>query len=105
MNVAKMDMDKKAVKALLDDKYACIRIAAAEALYQMGEVSTAVGTLTSALKDENMMARVQALNILQLMGDKAQPALTAAKALIPTDPENRDYDVRAAIGLVEELEN
>lgn len=92
---------KDALQSLLNDPEISVRIAAAEALYHLGEKTKAVAALGGALKNDNMMARVQALNVLQTMGRDAAPALNAAKALIPDDPDNYDYDVRAAKGFVE----
>src|SRR5690606_34154717 len=59
------------LKKVLDDPLVAVRIAAAEALYGLGERAVAVRTLQAALKDSNKMARVQALNVLEIMEDDA----------------------------------
>lgn len=92
-----------ALRDLLNDPETSVRIAAAEALYYSGEKQLAVTALTGALKDENRMARVQALNVLQNIGPDAAPAIEAAKALIPDDPADNNYDVRAARGFVDAM--
>ena len=96
---------KSALKKLTNDPVAAVRIAAAEALYHLGEKDIAVQTLNKALKTENEMARVQAINVLETMEADARPALSAVKALLPDDPENNNYDVRAARRLLENMEN
>jgi HEAT repeat protein len=91
------------LKNLLKDPEAAVRIAAAEALYHLGEKEIVLQTLTDALRQGNLMARVQALNVLETMDDDATPALDAVKTLVPEDPQDRDYDSRAAERLVEKL--
>ena len=80
----------------LKDDEVSVRIAAAEALYHLGDVEPAIETLKAALKHDNLMARVQALNVLETMDKDALPALEMVKQLVPEDEENRDYDSRAA---------
>ncbi|MDF9798983.1 N-sulfoglucosamine sulfohydrolase [Catalinimonas alkaloidigena] len=92
------------LKGLVDDEEVSVRIAAAEALYHLGEKEVAVQTLNDALKVDNEMARVQAINVLETMEDDAKPTLSAVKALLPDNEDNRNYDVRAARRLVEKLE-
>jgi hypothetical protein len=92
---------KDALKKALHDPEVSVRIAAAEALYYLGEKQMAVTALKDALKSDNLMARVQSLNVLENMKEDARPALSAVKALIPVDdPQNNDYDVRAAERLI-----
>jgi hypothetical protein len=96
---------KDLLKTLAEDPETSVRIAAAEALYHLGDKEMAVQTLSQALQKGNLMARVQALNVLETMDADAVPALPAVKSIIPDDPDNRSYDVRAAKRLVEKLEN
>ena len=96
---------EKYLKKLTKDKEAAVRIAAAEALYQLGEKEIALQTLTDALQVDNQMARVQALNVLETMDADAHSLLSSVKALLAEDPEKRSYDVRAAQRLVDKLEN
>lgn len=96
---------KSALKKLTNDPEAAVRIAAAEALYHLGEKEIAVQTLNDALKVGNEMARVQAINVLETMGKDAKPTLATVKAMLPDDPENNDYDVRAAQRLLENMKD
>lgn len=94
---------RAALHALLADQEASVRIAAAEALHHLGEAAGILPTLTGALANDNLMVRVQALNVLETMGDEAAPALAAITALVPDDPVDYEYDSRAARRLVEQL--
>ena len=94
---------KDALKMLLNDPEVSVRIAAAEALYYLGEHKTAVQALEAALKNDNLMARVQALNVLENIDEDAASVLMSVKELIPGNPANQ-YDVRSARRLVEKLE-
>lgn len=87
------------------DEEPAVRIAAAEALYQMGEVTLAQEVLSSALKNEYEKTRLQALNVLFNFDEKhLQPVWPSIRQLIPADESNRDYDVRAARGLVRKFD-
>ena len=88
---------------ILDDDEVSIQIAAAEALYHLGETQAAVNALRNALTNDNLMARVQALNVLETMSKDALPTLQAVQKLIPADGEGRDYDMRAAEHLADKL--
>jgi arylsulfatase A-like enzyme len=89
---------------LLSDPEIAVRIAAAQALYLLGQKDSAIMVLNEALKDENPFARLQALNVLQTFGKEALPALTFAKTLVLENPKDNDYDARAAKTLVETIE-
>jgi len=84
------------LETVLDDPQVAVRIAAAEALYQLGEKETVLEVLTSALTDSDRMARVQALNVLELMGEDARPSISNVKELASRDLQDQDYDIRAA---------
>lgn len=94
---------KGALRELLNDSEVAVRIAAAEALYHMGEKETTVSALKEALKGGNQMSRVQALNVLETMEQDAGPALLAVKALVSDKQGSREYDIRAANRLIEKL--
>ncbi|MEX2594548.1 MAG: sulfatase [Anditalea sp.] len=94
---------KELMKAL-DDPQVAVRVAAAEALYGLGETEPALEALTEALQVNNKMGRVQALNVLETMEEDAIPALAEIKKLVTRDQQNQDYDIRAANRLVEKLE-
>jgi N-sulfoglucosamine sulfohydrolase len=87
---------KEKLRALLKDPEIAVRIVSAEALLALGETDQPVQTLSEALKSNNQMARVQALNVLEIIGSKAQPAFSNIKALLKTNQKDSDYDVRAA---------
>lgn len=87
---------KESLLALLEDPVVSVRIAAAEALYHFGEKKRSLDALAAALKSDNMMARVEALNVLETMGKDALPVLDIVRSLIPDDPKDRNYDTRAA---------
>lgn len=92
---------EKQLVTLLSDPEAAVRIAAAEALFHLGRKDEAVAALAAALKDPVRPARLQALNVLETLGEAARPALPAAQALTggPAD----QYDSRAAKTLTEHL--
>lgn len=94
---------KDKLQTLLDDEEVSVQIAAAEALYHLGAKQPAVNTLREALSDDNLMARVQALNVLETMDQDALPALQQVRELLPEEGEDRDYDTRAARHLAEKL--
>lgn len=91
---------------LTEDPEIAVRIVAAEALYGLGQTDIALETLTSGLRSANLMARVQALNVMEVMGKDAVPALAEISKLIPGGSiPNEDYDAQAANRLVEILKN
>ena len=90
------------IKACGDSEPA-VRIAAAEALYNLGEKKLSIKTLTDALNVTNVPARVQALNALSNIGKDAAPALENARKLIRTEPGMFDYDSRAAKDFVSRI--
>lgn len=81
---------------LLRDEEISVRIAAAEALYKLGEKDEVISVLKNALTSDNTMARLQALNVLEDMGDDARPAADAIRGLISENVRDSDYDIRAA---------
>lgn len=96
---------KPKLQTLLNDPEVTVRIASAEALLAFGETDAPVKTLSEALKSENQMARVQALNVLETIGAKAQPAFENVRALLKTNQQDSDYDVRAVKKILEVAEN
>ncbi len=93
---------KAKLAGLLNDPEISVRIAAAEALLDLGETEKPVQTLSEALKSDNQMARVQALNVLETIGDKATPSYDNVRALLKGNPKDGDYDVRAAKKILQE---
>lgn len=78
-----------------------MRITAAEALCNLGESSLAIPILIEALKEENLMVRVHAINSLEIIGgDVAIAAIPGVKQVLG-DRIGRAYDIRAAKRLIE----
>lgn len=96
--------DKKELEKLLQDPQVSVRIAAAEALYLLGEKARAINVLKDALKSTNRMARVQALNVLENIGPDAAPVVPELKTLLKEKIKDGDYDVRAAKRILDKLE-
>ncbi len=100
---------KDKLVVLLQDREGAVKVAAAEALYRLGNKKQGMDGLIAALQDENPFVKVQAINVLQYLGKEALPALDAVKKLIPPGeapplPQDDNFDLRAARGLVETLE-
>jgi hypothetical protein len=83
-----------------------VRVAAAEVLYKIGSDQEATTAIIDVLKSENMMARVQAINVLDIYSEAGIKAKEEVQALLnKVDEKNRDYDIRAARRLLERWEN
>jgi HEAT repeat protein len=93
---------KKDLEGLLTDKEPSVQIAAAEALYMLGEKKNSINVLINALKGSNVMARVQALNVLETT-DKKDALLARADLQAIIAHNAAGYDVRAAQRLLSEL--
>jgi arylsulfatase A-like enzyme len=89
---------------LTNDPEVAVRIAAAEALYHIGEKALVLTTLGKALGHENLMARVQALNVLETMGHDAAPLLQKVQALVVENSQNENYDSNAASRLTKQIQ-
>ncbi len=66
-----------ALRKSLGDDSPLVRVAAAEALYQLGHVEQARKTLVEALSHPTSFVRLRAMNVLYRMGDDARSALPA----------------------------
>ena len=89
------------LKELLDDTDPDVRIAAAEALCNLGQSGVATPVLIEALNEENLMVRVHVLNSLEILGGEvAKAAIPKVKELVG-DREDRVYDIRAGKRLIE----
>lgn len=98
------------LKALLADKEGAVQVAAAEALYRIGEKDVALKSLAAALHHPHTFVRVQALNVLQYLGKEALPIADQIKALVParedpTPQSDSQYDVRAARTFIESIDD
>ena len=72
-----------ATEALLDalkDPAPNVRVAAAEALCNVGRVDDAMPVLIDGLQHETAFIRLRAINVLDGLGENARPALPAIKA-------------------------
>lgn len=96
---------KKVLQQLLNDKQTYVQIIAAEELYYLDEKQQALQTLKTALAGNNMMARLQALNVLQDIGTGALPILEAVQKVARSNPQEHQYDIIAANRIVELLTN
>jgi hypothetical protein len=67
------------LRGCLHDASPLVRVAAAEALYQLGDVELARTSLIDALGHETPFVRLRALNVLSRMGEDARPALPAIR--------------------------
>ncbi len=83
--------------AAADDRSPDVRIAAAEALANLGELERALATLESALRFDDVFIRLSALNTIERLGPKARPLLptiTQAKIVAPAQKDTADYVAR-----------
>ena len=97
LTVLKAASGKAALQKALHDPEVAVRIAAAEALYVTGtDKPGAIAALTDALKSDNPYARLQALNVLDLTGKDAAPAIPETEKISEQKAEMFDYDIRAA---------
>ena len=66
---------KDALLKQLDDQYADVRIAAAEALFYIGETESALNLLIREVDNEHEMAALHAINVLTAIEKPAKPAV------------------------------
>lgn len=79
-----------------------VRVAAAEALYHIGAGQEATDAIVDVLTSENLMARVQAINVLDVYPEAGKGAKEEVQKLVNSvDENNRNYDIRAARRLLE----
>jgi len=71
---------KARLRAALADSAPNVRVAAAEALCNLGGVDEAMPVLLAALKHETPFIRLRAMNVLDRLGERARPALPAMRA-------------------------
>jgi uncharacterized sulfatase len=69
-----------ALTAALQDPSPLVRIAAAEALCNLGPAESMLPVLSKELKDPTPYVRLRALSVLDRLGDQARPALPAIRA-------------------------
>lgn len=71
---------EKALRKALTDATPEVRIAAAEAIGNLGDDAAALPVLTAALEHDSEFVRLAALNVLDRFGARARPALPAIRA-------------------------
>lgn len=96
---------KDALLRAAKDSEPAVQIAAAEALFGFGEKAIALEVLNAALAHKDRMVRLQALNVLETLGEEAAPALENIHKLVSEDLQDHDYDIRAANRLAEKLKH
>jgi uncharacterized sulfatase len=69
-----------AIERALADESPVVRIAAAEAIAQLGDEAKALPVLTAALQHDHPVVRLEAINVLDRMGEAARPAADAIRA-------------------------
>jgi uncharacterized sulfatase len=69
-----------ALRKALNDNSPSVRIAAADAIGNLGDHAAALPVLTKALEHEAPLVRLAAINVLDRFGSKARPALPAIRA-------------------------
>lgn len=107
LTILKAPAARAPLHPLLQDPEVTVQIAAAEALYQLGDKQAGLATLKQALTNTSRPVRLQALNVLQTFGKDAAPIEDVAKEIVArtplTNPVNDFYDVRAAQTLLESI--
>jgi hypothetical protein len=79
-------------------------IALAESLICLGKAKIATAYLAKALRSDNLMVRLQAMETIVVTGLLAPELKPAIAALIPDDPKQRLYDARMARYVIQEYE-
>jgi len=97
-----VEQAKDLLKKMLKDTAPVVRIAAAQAMCDLGQEKEALAVLVDALKCDTDKARLYAIIALMKIGAKARPALPQIKAALK-DPD--DYVQRVARALLAQLEN
>ena len=93
---------KAALKNMLDDPAAVVRIAAAHALCDWGYEKEALPVLTKALKDKSDKVRLFAIIALKNIGQKARPVLPLIKEVLK---DSDKYVQRVARATVSQFED
>lgn len=92
---------KDALIKKLDDSSGDVRVAAAEALYILGEKEMALDALKDALKAENSKVQLRAINVLQTIGEEASGLVKTVEDILPDAKDN--YVIRAGDFFVETM--
>lgn len=79
-----------ALRKAMSDESPDVRIAAAEALANLGHDADALPVLRAALAGESVFVRLAALNVAHRLGARARPLLSAIQKAKLTDPLHKD---------------
>jgi uncharacterized sulfatase len=83
---------KEMLHKAAEDRAPNVRIAAAEALCQLGDIDRALPVLIEGLRHETPFIRLRAMNVLDGLGEAARPALPAMReAALPKAGHVGDY--------------
>lgn len=96
---------KQKLTDMLDDVSPDVAIAAAEALYHLGEIAKSLDRLKKALDNDNDKVRLHALNVIRVLGKDALPLLSKLEAMVknPNPVKGETYGLRAINYIVKEL--
>jgi arylsulfatase A-like enzyme len=86
----------------LNDPAAVVRIAAAEAVHNLGQTEEALPVLKNAL-DGDTFAAVYALNVLDFMDEKIQPLSDVLRNKVASDWKEGGYESRLAEHLISKI--
>jgi arylsulfatase A-like enzyme len=92
------------LKTALDDPFPDVALAAAEALYNIGEKETAVKALVKYLNADDVMVRTKALNVtdaLNVNSAAIRKAVTGIVKRYKTSKRSKQYDLRLSLYLLE----
>lgn len=70
----------KSLKPLLKDEFGGVRVAAAQALCRLGDVQAGIPVLVQEVADANLVLGLYAIRGLEMIGDRAAPALPTIQA-------------------------
>lgn len=84
-----------------------VRLAASEAIYRMGHSDKAIHILIDIMKKGSTFDALYAMDLMEMMGKDALPALPLIKGLLLLDPNKTSvYEFRAAaLRLIEKINN
>jgi len=97
-----------ALRRATGDESADVRVAAAEALANLGHDADAIAALRAALASDSVFVRLAALNVARRLGARARPLLPAIREAKLTDPRHRDvsdYVARMVVYLPDQIGN
>ena len=88
---------------LLEDESGDVRVAAAEAMHQLGEKQTAMEVLMAELEKPNPWVALRAANVLEIIGEEAVPASPRMREVEAST--EADYVKRSLAWTLEKLGN